>query len=212
MSSFEIAKLTNKRHDNVLRDIKAILEEAGIDALKFEGVYKGGNGEDRPCFNLPRLECDLVVSGYSVKYRLAIIKRWHELEAAKPKLPKPSSRRELIKLILEQEDELERQEKEITKLTIVIDNEFGYCSILRTARFLGVSEKLFTWQKLKRESEIVLGIPVKRVPSPRYGYQNLYPIQAFMNVYPEYDFYGLVPDNIDDVQRLAFGNTLPYNY
>lgn len=58
MSSLEIAKLTEKEHFNVLRDIKKVLDEVGIDALKFEGVYKAGNGEERPCFNLPRRECD----------------------------------------------------------------------------------------------------------------------------------------------------------
>ena len=79
----EIAELTGKRHDNVLRDIRKILDDLEIAVLKFEAVYLAGNGEERICFNLPRLECDLVVSGYSAKYRLAIIKRWHELEVAK---------------------------------------------------------------------------------------------------------------------------------
>jgi len=66
-----------------MRDIRKILEEAEIDQSKFAGVYKGGNGQDRPCFNLPRRECDLIIAGYSVKYRLAIIDRWQELEAGK---------------------------------------------------------------------------------------------------------------------------------
>ena len=79
----EIAELTGKDHKNVLRDIKRILKEAKIDQLRFESIYLAGNGEERICFNLPRLEYDLVVSGYSAKYRLAIIKRWHELEVAK---------------------------------------------------------------------------------------------------------------------------------
>jgi phage regulator Rha-like protein len=79
----EIAELTGKDHKHVLRGIRKILDELEIDRLKFEAVYLAGNGEERICFNLPRLECDLVVSGYSAKYRLAIIKRWHELEVAK---------------------------------------------------------------------------------------------------------------------------------
>lgn len=82
ISSLDIASLTGKRHDHVLRDIKSILSEAGIDAPKFGGVYEDQKRERRPCYNLPRLECDLVISGYSVKYRAAIIRRWHELEAA----------------------------------------------------------------------------------------------------------------------------------
>ena len=60
-----------------------MLDEVGIDQAKFGAVYLAGNGEERPCFNLPRMECDLVVSGYSAKYRLAIIKRWQESKASK---------------------------------------------------------------------------------------------------------------------------------
>jgi hypothetical protein len=127
------------------------------------------------------------------------------------KAQKPLTRLEWIKLALEQEEALVKKEAEIAKLNTVIDNEFEYCSILRAARFLGVSEKVFNWRVLKRESEIMLGIPVKRVPSPRYGYQNLYHIQSFINCHPEYDFYGLVPENIDNVQTLAL-TMLPYGY
>lgn len=81
MSSLEIAELTGKEHRNVLADIRKVLDEAGISAADFSAVYKNQQGRETPCFNLPRRECDLVVSGYSVKYRLAIIDRWHELEA-----------------------------------------------------------------------------------------------------------------------------------
>jgi phage regulator Rha-like protein len=87
MSSVEIAVLTGKLHENVLKDIRRVLEEVEIDAVRFDGNYKDSMNRKKPCYNLPRRECDLVVSGYSVKYRLAIIDRWQELEAAQPKLP-----------------------------------------------------------------------------------------------------------------------------
>jgi len=87
MSSLEIAELTGKRHDNVLADIRKILAEVEIDSTVFSGVYKDQQLIDRRCFNLPRRECDLVIAGYSAKYRLIIIDRWLELEAlAKSKI------------------------------------------------------------------------------------------------------------------------------
>lgn len=87
MSSLEIAKLTGKRHDNVLHDIRRILNEAGLANRLLgckETVHRpnpaGGKPIASTIYRLPRAECDLVVSGYSVKYRWAIIQRWHELE------------------------------------------------------------------------------------------------------------------------------------
>ena len=80
MSSLEIAKLTGKRHGDVLETIRSVLSEAEIDSTVFSAEYKDKSGKVNPLFNLPRRECDLVIAGYSVKYRLAIIDRWHELE------------------------------------------------------------------------------------------------------------------------------------
>ena len=83
MDSRELAEITGKRHDNVCRDIDAMLDELGFDRLKFEGVYRGGNGEQRRCYILPKRESLILASGYSVKLRAAIIDRWAELEAGR---------------------------------------------------------------------------------------------------------------------------------
>lgn len=90
MSSREIATLTQKRHDNVIRDIVAMLEAMGETALSFEGYYKGANGKMLPCFNLPKREALILVSGYDVPLRARVIDRWIELEteAQKPAVTK----------------------------------------------------------------------------------------------------------------------------
>lgn len=80
MSSREIAELTGKQHKDVLENIRKVLDEAGISWAEFSAQYKDTTGRMLPCFNLPKRECDLVIAGYSVKYRLAIIDRWQELE------------------------------------------------------------------------------------------------------------------------------------
>jgi phage antirepressor YoqD-like protein len=81
MCSLTIAEITGKNHADVMRDIRTVLEQAEIGLSKFAGSYFNSQNKEQPCYFLPRFECDLVVSGYSVKYRAAIIKRWHELEA-----------------------------------------------------------------------------------------------------------------------------------
>jgi phage regulator Rha-like protein len=192
MSSLEIAKLTEKEHANVIKDIRRILEEAEIDAVRFNGVYIGANGQERPCFNLPRFECDLVVSGYSVKYRAAIIKRWHELEtAAKPaRMP---THLETARLLVESLERVQALDASNAALATALDREFGYCSILRVATFTGLHESSFKWQTLKRVSA-GMGLEVRRVASPRYGYQCLYALKAWNAAYPDLDLDGLEPD------------------
>lgn len=80
MSSREIAELCEKRHDNVVADIRKMLTELGLDAPDFSGAYKTSQGNEYECFNLPRRECDILIAGYNIKYRAAIVDLWHELE------------------------------------------------------------------------------------------------------------------------------------
>ncbi|WP_375686492.1 Rha family transcriptional regulator [Bartonella sp. AC331YNZD] len=80
MSSREIAELCGKEHRNVMRDIRQILTELKIELSDFSGLYKDSTGRTLPCYNLPKRECLILVSGYSTALRAKIIDRWQELE------------------------------------------------------------------------------------------------------------------------------------
>lgn len=81
MSSREIAELTGKEHKNVLADIRNMLEKLKIDCADFSAQYKDSTGRSLPCFNLPKRETLILVSGYDIPMRARIIDRWQELEA-----------------------------------------------------------------------------------------------------------------------------------
>ena len=88
MSSREIATLCDKRHDNVMADIRKMLDELDIYAPDFSGTFITEQGNQYECFNLPKRECLILVSGYNLKLRTKIIDRWQQLEqATAPRLP-----------------------------------------------------------------------------------------------------------------------------
>ena len=84
MNSLEIAELTGKRHDNVMTDIRSMFEELEINAPDFSGAQTYNNNNTRTVYSLDKELTLTLVSGYSVKMRHAIIKRWQELESRLP--------------------------------------------------------------------------------------------------------------------------------
>lgn len=102
MSSVEIAELTGKLHKNVLADIRAMLAELELSSAEFSAQYRDSTGRSLPCFNLDREMTDTLLTGYSAKMRLAVIKRWRELEVQVAQ-PRELSRMDLIQLAFEAE-------------------------------------------------------------------------------------------------------------
>lgn len=80
MSSREIAELTGKEHKNVLADIRKMLVE--IQSAEKSAEYIDGKGRPQPVILLNKEESLCLVAGYSAAIRMAIIKRWQELENA----------------------------------------------------------------------------------------------------------------------------------
>ena len=109
MSSREIAALTGKRHDNVVADVRKMLSELGLGTPEFLGVYEAENGQQYECFNLPKRESLILISGYSIELRARIIDRWQELEAQQgPKLP--TTMAEALRLAADQAEQIEKQQ------------------------------------------------------------------------------------------------------
>ena len=115
MSSLEIAELTGKRHDAILRDIRNLLSQ-GVGAHNFvETSYKDKSNRKSPCFNLTKKGCLILASGYDAKLREKIIDRWEELETEKRNggYQVPTSFKEALLLAAHQQELIEEQQKQI---------------------------------------------------------------------------------------------------
>lgn len=82
MSSLEIARLTGKPHNDVLKAIRA-MEPAWerITEGKFSrSEYKDSTGRKLPCFELTKTECLYVATKFNDEARAKLVIRWEELE------------------------------------------------------------------------------------------------------------------------------------
>jgi anti-repressor protein len=100
MSSVELVALINKvrkednpeytilEHSDFLKKVVKVLD---VSAGNFSGTYKDSQNKERPCYNLPKRECHLMVMSESYKIQAAVYDRMTELEeqAAKPSFTLP---------------------------------------------------------------------------------------------------------------------------
>lgn len=83
MTTVEIAELTGKRHDNVLRDARAVASQ--VNALKSEAIeatYTDGRGREKPMLVLDKHLTFTLITGYDSGLRYNVVGRWIELEQA----------------------------------------------------------------------------------------------------------------------------------
>lgn len=116
MSSLQIAELTGKRHDAILRDIRNLLEQ-GVQAHNFveshyEQILPTGGKKQIPCYQLTKTGCLILASGYNAVLREKIINRWIELETeAAKQYQVPTSFREALLLAAAQQEQIEEQQR-----------------------------------------------------------------------------------------------------
>ncbi|MDH5216840.1 MAG: phage regulatory protein/antirepressor Ant [Gammaproteobacteria bacterium] len=116
MSSVEIAALTGKRHDHVIRDVENTMKLLPEDSPDLgsgfkSSTYVAGNGKNEKCYELSRDATVLIMTGYSVNMRARLVKRWSELEE---EAQKPLSLEEMtVQVIQAQQDKIREQQKQI---------------------------------------------------------------------------------------------------
>ncbi len=112
MTSLQIAEITGKRHSDVMRDVRNLLEQ-GVQERNFALSYTirelpNGGSKQEPYYNLTKTGCLILASGYNALLREKIIDRWEELESGKATPTAQLSRKELALMVVQAEEEKER--------------------------------------------------------------------------------------------------------
>lgn len=157
MSSLQIAELTGKRHDAILRDIRNLLEQ-GVAAHNFvETSYTDKSNRQSPCYQLTKTGCLILASGYSAILREKIINRWMELEMMLvPQAPKTFA--EALRLAADKVEENERLLGEIEeqqKLLVAQSEQirdlnamrkfFGAVVVLYKMNYICGMKRIYKW-------------------------------------------------------------------
>ncbi|MCP9270349.1 Rha family transcriptional regulator [Xenorhabdus sp. XENO-1] len=227
MSSREIATLTGKNHADVCRDIRTMLSalyggedkdyirKADLLYLTNQGVeciqYDKSNSNAWE-YNLNRRHTEVLISGYDVVRRAAIIDRWFDLESGKtiPVIQQQSglSKLEVLQMAIESEqgrlEEKARADKaERTKSQISRSREAQALGKLSAAtrkcreleERLGESTKHATVTAVQNATEKEYNyaplrkwcrendIEVVKVPDTRYGHVKSWPAEAWLAIH-----------------------------
>lgn len=102
-------------------------------------------------------------------------------------LQAPRTLKEALLLAVKLEEEKEQLQLQVNNLDTVLDNLLDWVSIIKVAKHNKVHETAFNWHKLK-DASIQLGYEIKKAQSPRFGYQNLYHLDAFKRCYPQFNY------------------------
>ena len=193
ISLTQMCQANGKRLDNWIRlkstqSYSATLSNSlGNEVVKTEEGVNGGTwGHPSVAINLARwlsdefaVWCDghifnLMSTGTTAIARHSIPQTYAEalLEAAH--LAQENERLEQQNILLEQQNEC---------LSEAVDELFNYSSIVRIAKFNGISETRFKWHRLKAVST-QMELEIKKVPCPRFVEKNLYSHDAWRVAYP----------------------------
>lgn len=149
MSSKEIAKLTGKMHKNVLRDIRETL--SGIDGSILSHEQYQELIDNRGYTSEYKLNHELTITlltGYSVKARYKVIKRWQELENEKINglllIDKRQSHLPMMNALVEHRAELGKETKQHHFM-----NENRLCNWAVTGSFDAIDESSLTVDQLQ---------------------------------------------------------------
>ena len=153
MSSREIAKLADKQHGHVIRDIELLNETLAQESLSIigESFYTADNGQTYREFLLTKEQTIDLMTGYNRNLRIRINRRWAELEQqiAAPVVALPQDYLSALKALVMSGEAKERANAEIKQLQPkaaaldAISHSKGSTGIRETAKAVGMGQNEF---------------------------------------------------------------------
>lgn len=157
MSSREVAELTGKSHDNVLRDARSLAKRGVLNSEETPYLHPQ-NGQSYPEFLLTQRDALVLVSGYNPELRAKIIDRWRELEARLvAHVQIPTTFAEALRLAADKAEENQRLQdalaKQAPKVAAInrLAGAGGAICITDAAKQLQLApSRLFAWMEQNR--------------------------------------------------------------
>ena len=198
LNSQEIASLCDKRHDNVLRDIREICQRLNIDLLRFEEIYFDTHGREQKRYSLDKRYALTLVSGYDIIYRDKIAKRIVDMEELTPNeflfcqaanmLSMERTQKAHGEKLGNHEAKLSDHDKKIKKVEdrlATFDSNTGFLTVLAYGRRLNYRWSRSTCQALGRRAATLCRqrhIQPGRVSDEKYDSVGSYPIEILDEV------------------------------
>lgn len=193
MSSREIAELTGKRHDHVKRDTEKMLNDLGLDVPSFGDTYRDSKNREQVEYRLDRYHTEVLVTGYDVKRRAAVIKRWYDLETGKAqplatvKDPQIAAMVTMLTQLDAVKQEQEAQRLELADLRAkVTATPDEYYTVAGYASLRGISIDTKRANLLGRKAAKVSrehGVDIGKAHSSIYGEVNTYHVDVLCEVF-----------------------------
>lgn len=124
MTSLQVAELTGKRHDNVIRDIKSEINVLGREIAELifeESAYLDKNNQSRPCYNLTEEGVMQLALKYDAVSRYKCIQELKRLKELKQKPMLPTTYLEALEQLIEKEKMLIEQKPKVDYYDEVLD-------------------------------------------------------------------------------------------
>ncbi len=115
INSLDLAKVFNKRHNNIIRTIKDLPQDE-FKTLNFKNkVYLDAQMKPRPCYNLTRDGFSLLVMGFTgqkaYKWKIEFIKAFNEMEKRLKNIEQENIKKLAYHQSLGYKSQLEQQKK-----------------------------------------------------------------------------------------------------
>lgn len=158
MSSREIAELTGKQHQHVMRDTKRMLGDLGFDASTFGRIYHDGLNRQQTEYVLGQDLVITLLAGYSAPLRFRVVTRLHELETvSRQAVTIPKTLPEALRFAALQAEQnlqlqqvIDKQAPKVEALNRLAKTQSDVC-ITTAAQLLGVRPtRLFAWLNQNR--------------------------------------------------------------
>lgn len=143
ITSIEVAEMVGKTHDNVLKDIRRIIEQLGAvksyESYFIESTYTNTQNKELPCYLLTKKGCDLfatrMTGAKGTQFAVAYIERFNEMERhiKEQQIRIPSSPQEALRLMFQYQEETGQRVEDVENRVVDLEEnvvlsagDYGY--------------------------------------------------------------------------------------